>query len=94
MKIDPKMSDISLVYEEAMDFFDKARYKKALAKFEEVKEMNHSFPFIDKMIKDSKRNIERGLDKEPDNMMMYYIGGGVLVVLLGLFFVMRKKKKA
>ncbi len=94
MKIEPAMSDISLVYEEAMDLYDKARYKKALVKFEEVKDMNASFPFIDKMIKDTKRNIERGLDKEPANMMMYYIGGGVLVVLLVLFLVMRKKKKA
>lgn len=42
-KIDPEMSDISLVYEDAMSLFDKSRYKKALEKFQEVKEMNSSF---------------------------------------------------
>ena len=94
-KIEPAMSDISLAYEAAMDLFDKARYKKALLKFDEVKDMNRSFPFIDKYIADSKRNIEKGLDKEPKDMMLYYyIGGGVVVLILILFLVLRKRKKA
>ena len=94
-KIHPMMSDISMVYEEGMDLFDKARYKKALEKFDEVKDMNKSFPFIDKMIVDTSRNIDKGLDKEPKDMMMYYyIGGGVLLLALILFFALRKKKKA
>ena len=92
-RIQPEMSDISLAYEAALDFFDKAHYKKALKKFDEVKVMNPSFPFIDKMIKDSKRNIEKGLDKEPKDMMMYYyIGGGVLLLSIILFIAYRKKK--
>ncbi len=94
-RIDPEMSEISLTYEEAMDLFDESRYKKALEKFDEVKEMNPSFPFIDKMIKDTERKIESGYDKEPTDMKMYYyIGGGALVLLLVLFLVLRKKKKA
>ena len=81
-KIKPEMSDISLAYEEAMKLFDKEHYKKALEKFQGVKEMNGSFPFIDKYIADARNNIDKGLDKEPkDNMMMYYyIGGGVLLL--------------
>ncbi|MFZ1327761.1 MAG: serine protease [Chitinophagaceae bacterium] len=94
-KIDPEMSDISLVYEDAMSLFDKSRYKKALEKFQEVKEMNGSFPFIDKMIKDTEKNIEKGLDKEPKDMTMYYyIGGGAVLLILVLFLLFRKKKKA
>ena len=94
-KIDPEMSDISLVYEDAMSLFDKSRYKKALEKFQEVKEMNSSFPFIDKMINDTEKNIEKGLDKEPKDMMMYYyIGGGAVLLILVLFLLFRKKKKA
>ncbi|MBK8300708.1 MAG: trypsin-like peptidase domain-containing protein [Chitinophagaceae bacterium] len=94
-KIDPEMSDISLVYEDAMSLFDKSRYKKALEKFQEVKEMNGSFPFIDKMINDTEKNIEKGLDKEPKDMMMYYyIGGGAVLLILVLFLLFRKKKKA
>jgi|CXWL01.1.fsa_nt_gi S1-C subfamily serine protease len=95
IKIDPQMSDISLTYEEGMDLFDESRYKKALEKFDEVKDMNGSFPFIDKMIKDTERNIDKGLDKEPKDMMMYYyIGGGAVLLILILFLVFRKKKKA
>ncbi len=93
-EIEPAMSDISLAYEEAMDLYDASRYKKALVKLEEVKDMNPSFPFIDKMIKETNRNIDKGLDKEPSNMMMYvYIGGGVVALLLILWLVFRKRKK-
>jgi serine protease Do len=94
-KIHPMMSDISMSYEEGMDLFDASRYKKALEKFNEVKDMNKSFPFIDKMIADTKRNIDKGLDKEPKDMMMYYyIGGGAVALILILFLLLRKKKKA
>lgn len=94
-KIKPEMSEISLVFEEGLDLFDKERYKKALAKFDEVKEMNRSFPFIDKYIEETERKIEDGLDKEPKDMMMYYyIGGGVLVAGLLVFLGLRKRKKA
>ena len=93
-KIKPEMSDISLAYEEAMNLFDKSRFKKALAKFNEVKDMNGSFPFITKYIADTQRNIDKGLDKEPKDMMMYYyIGGGALVLILVLVLVLRRKKK-
>jgi serine protease Do len=94
-KIYPKMSNISMVYEEAMDMYDDGRYKKALEKFDEVKDMNKSFPFIDQYLANTKRNIDKGLDKEPKDMTMYYyIGGGVVVLALILFFLLRKKKKA
>ncbi|MEO7922996.1 MAG: S1C family serine protease [Chitinophagaceae bacterium] len=94
-KVEPKMSDISLAYESAMDLFDKSRYKKALVKFEEVKTMNPSFPFILKYIDDTKKNIDKGLDKEPKDMTMYYyIGGGVVLLILVLFLLFRKKRKA
>jgi S1-C subfamily serine protease len=94
--IKPQMSDISLAFEDAMNFFDNSRYKKALVKFKEVKDMNGSFPFIDKYISDAQRNIDKGLDKEPTGIdpMYYYIGGGALVVILALVFFLRRKKKA
>jgi serine protease Do len=93
-KIKPVMSDISLAYEDAMNLFDKSRYKKALVKFNEVKSMNGSFPFINNYISDTQRNIDKGLDKEPKDMMMYYyIGGGALLLILILVLVLRRKKK-
>ena len=93
-RIDPEMSDISLAYEEAMDLFDKGYYNKALIKFDEVKRMNRSFPFIDKNISETEKRIDKGLDKEPQDLTMYYyIGGGVLVLALLLFFILRRRKK-
>lgn len=95
-KVKPAMSDISLAYEEALSLFDKEWYKKALVKFKEVKGMNKSFPFIDKFIEDTQKNIDKGLDKEPKGIdpMYYYIGGGALVVILALVLLLRRKKKA
>jgi len=93
-KIHPMMSDISMAYEEGMDFFDAARYRKALLKFNEVKDMNKSFPFVEKYIDDTQRKIDKGLDKEPKDMTMYYyIGGGAVVLILILFLLLRKKNK-
>ena len=93
MKIKPEMSDISLAYEGAMNLFDKARYKKALEKFQEVKDMNGSFPFIANYINQTQKNIDKGLDREPKDMTMYYyIGGGAVLLVLILFLVFRKKK--
>ncbi|HWR32511.1 MAG TPA: trypsin-like peptidase domain-containing protein [Chitinophagaceae bacterium] len=93
--IKPDMSDISLAYEEAMDMFDKSRFKKALDKFKEVKNMNPAFPFVDKYISDSQTNIDKGLDKEPSGIdpMYYYIGGGALALILILVVALRRKKK-
>jgi len=90
------MSDISLAYEEAMDLFDKSRFKKALEKFKEVKDMNGSFPFIEDYIADTQRNIDKGLDKGAGGIdpMYLYIGGGALVLILILVVALKRKKKA
>jgi len=93
-RLKPAMSDISLSFEEALDLFDEERYKKALEKFDEVKSMNASFPFIDKYIRDTEKYIDKGMDREPqDFTLYYYIGGGVLLLGLVLFLVFRRKKK-
>ena len=88
------MSDISLAYEDAMNMFDKARYKKALEKFKVVKDMNPSFPFVDSYMSQTQKNIDKGLDKEPKDMKTYYFIGGGVVALILLFLLFRKKKKA
>lgn len=93
--IKPQMSDISLAYEEAMNLFDKSKYKKALEKFKDIQTKNPSFPFINKYIKDTQSNIDKGLDKSDSGIdpMYYYIGGGALVVILLLVVLLRRRKK-
>ncbi len=101
-KIKPEMSDISLAFEDAMNLFDKSGFKKALVKFKEVKSMNGSFPFIDKYISDTQKNIDKGLDVSPNAFMEFYdnnklpilVGGGALVLILILVVALRKRKKA
>lgn len=92
-KVKPAMSDISLAYEKALDLFDDARYEKALTKFESVRKINPSFPFIDKMIADTRSRIDRGMDREPNHVLMYaLIGGGVALLTLILFLLYRKRR--
>lgn len=94
--VTPSMSDISLLYEQAMDLFDQSHFKKAVKKFKEVKDANPSFPFIDKYLKDTQSNIDKGLDKGDGGIdpMYYYIGGGAVVLIVLLTFLLKKKKKA
>lgn len=90
-----EMSDVSLLYEKALDYSDKGWYKKALMHFEEVKRLSPSFPFIDKMVADTRTNVDKGLDKEPSGIdpIYYYAGGGVVLVLLLLILLLRRKRK-
>lgn len=91
--INPHMSEASHLYEEGMDLFDKGWYKKAISKFNEVKKINDTYPFIDKYIADTRNNIDKGLDKEPDHLKYYYAGGGALVVIATLLFVFLRKPR-
>ncbi|MCX8019004.1 MAG: trypsin-like peptidase domain-containing protein [Chitinophagaceae bacterium] len=92
--ISPHMSEISLLYEEALNYYDQQRYKKALAKFEEVKAKHPSFPGLEKFIAECRDLMAKGLDKEPKNVTPYYIGGGAVVVTaLLLFLLLRRRKK-
>ncbi|MDP4264195.1 MAG: trypsin-like peptidase domain-containing protein [Bacteroidota bacterium] len=91
--ITPHMSEASQLYEEGMDLFDKGWYKKAITKFDQVKGINKAYPFVDKYIADTKNNIDKGLDKEPDNRTYYYIGGGALVVVILLAVVLTRPKR-
>lgn len=94
-RIDPGMSEISLVYEEALELFEQKRFKKALKKFDEVKMMNASFPFIDQHIVNTERNIDKGLDEEPAMVksMYYYIGGGVVALVLVMILIFRMGRR-
>jgi hypothetical protein len=92
--LNPHMSKVSLLYEEGMDLFDKAWYKKALVKFEKVKDINSAYPFIEKYLADAKNNIEKGLDKQPGYRLYYYVAGGtVFLLILGFVLLRRPQKK-
>ena len=92
-KIQPKMSNVSLLFEEGLQFYDKGWYVKALTRFKEVEKLNPKYPFIATYLQDTKSNIEKGLDREPDYTKYYYIGGGaILLIAIGLILYFRRKK--
>jgi len=91
-KIKPAMSKSSLTFEEGLEFYHKGWFKKALAKFRQVKKMNASYPFVDTYLTDAQDNVDKGFDMEPDNRKYFYIGGAVVIIAL-IVLVRRRKKK-
>jgi S1-C subfamily serine protease len=93
--IKPAMSKTSLLFEQGLEFFHKGWYKKALEKFRQVKKLNATYPFVDTYLNDTSDNLQKGLDKEPDNRIYFYIGGGLLLVILIVFigWIYRRNKR-
>lgn len=88
--VDPGMSKASLEYEKALGYFDKAWYRKALKHFKKVKAQYAGFPFVDQMIGDCNKRIDKGLDETPRTL--YYIIGAVVLMAIIFFLFFRKKK--
>lgn len=74
-RIDPFMNEVSLIYEAALDLYDDKRYKQALVKFNDVKAVNATYPFIDIIINETQAKAD-----EWSSDLMWY-GVGVLALL-------------
>ncbi len=93
-EVKPEISHILLAYENAY-YFNKAWYKKVLAKFKEVKGMNNSFTFVDKFIEETKNSISKGLDIETKgiDLMYYYMWRYIVPETDFLFLAFRERKR-
>ncbi|HQV06729.1 MAG: serine protease [Chitinophagaceae bacterium] len=92
--VTPAMSKVSTMYNEALENYDKAWYKKALKEFKSVKELYSAFPFVDQYISKARKSIDEGKDKSPGGMgWLLYVAIGV-AVLGGAAYFLRKKKPA
>ncbi len=88
-------SDVSLIFEEAVIFYDREYYKEALRKFLEVKEINKNFPGLTVYIQDSQRRLTQN-DERKASMIRYdlLVFGLLLFIALLLFKFLRKRKPA
>ncbi len=88
-------SDVSLIFEEAVIFYDREYYKEALRKFLQVKEINKNFPGLTAYIQDSQRRLAQN-DERKASMIRYdlLVFGLLLFIALLLFKFLKKRKPA
>ncbi|MGO9641448.1 MAG: trypsin-like peptidase domain-containing protein [Candidatus Acidiferrales bacterium] len=90
LNIKPQESDLSKKYIQALSDFHSGKCSTALKEFEEIKELNPGFPYVQDFISQSTSCKET----TPTFPMMYVIIGGVvllLVIIIAAFALMKKK---
>jgi S1-C subfamily serine protease len=84
-------------YREGVDLFAGQHYKAAKNKFEEVKESNSDFPYIQDLIAESQSNIDRGLNKSTFPWILILILvlaiAAIAVVLILVLVILPKRRK-
>jgi S1-C subfamily serine protease len=92
-KVIPKLSPSSMAYNEALRFFYKDYFSKALNRFKDVKEINSNYPRLNYYIRLCEQKIDAGQDKETflqKNILVIMLA----ILLLGASFLYYKWKKS
>jgi S1-C subfamily serine protease len=93
--ITPYVSKPSKLFSEAVVFFEKGHYRKAMAKFEAVKQLNVNYPGLDTFITNCKKGIQKDEGNEAGVFRYDLLGFGLLLaVALGYILIKRRKTKA
>ncbi len=90
--IQPNISKATKLFSEALGYFGKQYYRKALNSFEEAKKLNPHYPTIDNYIADCNKRIEKNEDVESRKAKSILISIGIFCFLLIIFISFRKKK--
>lgn len=91
--VQPTMNYASKVFAQGLDEYDRNYYKKALKKFDEVKQNCLTFPYIDYYIEESKKAIAEGRSKEPNYILPVALGGGAALAAILVVIAVRRKKR-
>jgi serine protease Do len=93
LKIVPEPGKASSLFNKAMDDYDKAEYRDALAKIKKLQKLNPAFPGISYYINDCNTKIENGLDKTERKIKLGLLLVGLFVLLVFLLLLRRFIKK-
>jgi S1-C subfamily serine protease len=91
-KVKPKLSQASIAYNEALRYFYKAYYSKALGSFKDVRKINSNYPRLNYYIRLSQQKIDAGEDKE-SFLQKNLVAIMLLILLVGVGFLYYKWKK-
>ncbi|MFN0282765.1 MAG: trypsin-like peptidase domain-containing protein, partial [Kineosporiaceae bacterium] len=93
--VTPATSQVTQTYNEALADFYLKHYKRAMPKFEQVRNLYGGHPYVGKFISDSQAAIDAGRDETPLSVWVWVAGAALLLVLLGgvagLLLVLRRR---
>jgi serine protease Do len=96
LKIVAAPGKASSLFSKAMNDYDKAEYRDALAKIKKLQKLNPAFPELSYYINDCNTKIENGLDKTERKIKLGLLLVGLFILLILLFLLRRfiHKRKA
>jgi S1-C subfamily serine protease len=87
-------SEITKEFNQALQDFEKQRYKSALSTFLQIEQVNANFPYIKTYISDCQSNISKGLDKTPFLSLTWWVVIAIMLligIVTGLILLLRRK---
>lgn len=82
LRIEPQQGKASLLFNNAMDDYDKEEYRDALKKLKRLQKLNASFPGLSSYISNCKIKIDSGLDKTEKQIKLWLMAAGLVLIAL------------
>jgi serine protease Do len=84
-RVQPKLSEASLIYNEGLEFFYNAFYTKALKKFEKVNKINGNYPQLNYYSTLCSQKIEAGEDRESFIQRNFFRIIMLILIIAGIY---------
>jgi len=95
LKITPVRGKASLLFNEAMDDYDREEYREAIKTIKKLQKLNPAFPGISYYMDDCNTRIKNGQDKTEKKIRLGLVVGGLFILLVILLwfrrFLIRRK---
>lgn len=89
VKVEPGMSNASLIYNQALALFFEGYYSRARSKFESVRKLNNSYPGLNYYTSECTKQIDKGEDRETFMQRYAFRVMAIVLILGGLFIFYR-----
>lgn len=89
LKIKPARGKASVLFNEAMEDYDKEEYRDAIKKIKKLQKINPAFPGLSYYIYDCDTKIEKGFDKTEKKVRLGLLVTGLFVLLIVLVWLRR-----
>ena len=91
-KVKPRLSQVSLLYNEGLNFFYQSFYNKALVRFKEVRKININYPNLNYYMVRCKQKIDAGEDKGSFIRKNFFRIISLILVIGGVYIYYRWKR--
>jgi hypothetical protein len=92
VKVKPRLSQVSFIYNDGLNFFYQSFYNKALKRFEEVQKINSNYPSLNYFMVRCKQKIIAGEDKGSFIQRNFFRIISFILVIGGIYIYYRWKR--